>query len=261
VHQPDIVQVPFISAMTAEEFLTSCTCVITARMNSSRLPGKVLMKLYNDSTILDVLLAKIRTLDFVKTVILSISDSPIDDILQDWAKTNDVLYTRGPEHDVLYRLSQSAALSPSDDIIYLLGDSPLIPASHIAQTYRLHTSSHASYTTLYTREVSRVVQTDEPPLPSGTRVQVIKSELINIAESASRGNLYLREHASEFFVQNISHLNSCIIPRSMLKLDSPLSHFLKAEKLNLPFAVNTHNELREIKDFLVRESIDPVYID
>jgi len=250
-----------ISAMTEEKSLRGSTCVITARMNSSRLPGKVLMNLYNNSSILDVILAKIRTLQFVKTIILSISDSPIDDILQDWAKANDILYTRGPELDVLYRLAQSAALSPFEDIIYLLGDSPLIPASHIAQTYHLHNSSKASYTTLYTREVSRVVKAVEPPLPSGTRVQVINKNLVNIAELASRGNLYLREHASEFFVHNIRHLNSRILPKSKLIFNSPVSQFLKAEKLGLPFAVNTHNELRQIKDFLLLESIDPVYFD
>ena len=102
------------------------TLVIQARMGSTRLPGKMLMPLYENRTILDWLITRIKNSIRVNHVVVATSDLKEDEaIVNACAQLNIPCHT-GSEWDVLSRFYHAALRHPSDIVVRVCGDSPLI---------------------------------------------------------------------------------------------------------------------------------------
>ena len=238
--------------------MNSVSCVISARMSSSRLPGKVLLPLHNDMSMLDIISEKVKRLCFVSDIILSTTSNAADTCLVEWAERNNLVVDRGPESDVLLRVHNSSQLASSDNILYLLGDSPLVSPNMITSLYEAHYHASAAYSSLYSVELARKVHGLDKPLPAGTRVQIINKELLYMAVNLTKDKPHFREHASEFFVQNIHLLSSKIVTRSELNVQNSYPCLAKFEKLNIPFAVNTMNDYESLKQALISQRINPL---
>ena len=84
------------------QFITTIEC----RMNSSRLPGKVIKKFGNYKSI-EILIKRIKKSNFVNEIILATTNNKLDDILARIAKENNINFYRGSESDVLGRLANA----------------------------------------------------------------------------------------------------------------------------------------------------------
>src|SRR5690348_12034348 len=111
------------------------TAVIQARMQSTRLPGKVLLPLPqpNGKIILEHIVNQVKKSNEVNTIVIAIPEGEADKIL--WEKANNIEdvtgVVRGSEENVLQRFLDVADLYPSNYIVRLTGDNPLIDASVI----------------------------------------------------------------------------------------------------------------------------------
>ena len=76
--------------------------IIQARMNSTRLPGKVLRKI-NDITILEFQVNRIKKSELIDELIVATSTSKSDDVIVNFCLSNDITFFRGSEDDVLDR--------------------------------------------------------------------------------------------------------------------------------------------------------------
>jgi spore coat polysaccharide biosynthesis protein SpsF (cytidylyltransferase family)/uncharacterized protein YlzI (FlbEa/FlbD family) len=97
--------------------------IIQARMGSSRLPGKVMMPLGNES-ILEYLcgrISKARTLD---SLIVATTIHERDDIIIDECKRIGIAHFRGDEYDVLGRYVAAAEASGAEIIVRVTADNP-----------------------------------------------------------------------------------------------------------------------------------------
>ena len=56
-------------------------CIVQARMNSSRLPGKVLKKI-GDKYLIEIMLKRLEQSKMVSEIVVAISNSKGDDILE-----------------------------------------------------------------------------------------------------------------------------------------------------------------------------------
>ena len=56
-------------------------CIVQARMNSSRLPGKVLKKI-GDKYLIEIMLKRLEQSKMVSEIVVAISNSKDDDILE-----------------------------------------------------------------------------------------------------------------------------------------------------------------------------------
>ena len=83
-------------------------CIIQARMGSSRLPGKVLMKVDSKNTILDSMINQLKYSKLIDRTIIATSKKMEDDVIEDFCKKNSLNYFRGSEKDVLDRYYQCA---------------------------------------------------------------------------------------------------------------------------------------------------------
>lgn len=101
------------------------TAIIQARMNSTRLPGKVL-KLIDGKTTLARVVERVRLAKEIKHVVVATSDEPQDDAIVAECEDIKVDWFRGSEPDVLMRYMECAEYFKADPIIRVTADCPLI---------------------------------------------------------------------------------------------------------------------------------------
>jgi spore coat polysaccharide biosynthesis protein SpsF len=99
--------------------------IIQARMSSTRLPGKVMKKVYG-RTILERMIERVKKAGTLDEVIVATTVDPSDDLIERFCKKQGVKFFRGSMKDVLDRFYQAAKLYEADNIVRLTGDCPLI---------------------------------------------------------------------------------------------------------------------------------------
>lgn len=98
--------------------------IIQARMGSSRLPGKIMKKLY-DKTILEHDVDRIRQCKQIDDIIIATTTNKADNEIEEEAVRLGVHYYRGSEEDVLSRYYYAAKEYKADVIIRITSDCPL----------------------------------------------------------------------------------------------------------------------------------------
>jgi len=99
--------------------------ITQARMNSSRLPGKILLEAAGKPLLQHHVerLSRARTLDLH---VLATTDMPADDPVEDLGKRLGVPVVRGSETDVLDRFYRAASAHGAEVAVRFTGDCPLI---------------------------------------------------------------------------------------------------------------------------------------
>ena len=114
----------------------SITIVVQARMGSTRLPGKVLRDLAG-RPMLQLQLERLGRLD-VGPILVATSTRERDDPVVELAQSIGVACVRGSETDVLSRFVAAAAAFPTDHIVRLTADCPLIDPTLVAAVVDHH---------------------------------------------------------------------------------------------------------------------------
>jgi spore coat polysaccharide biosynthesis protein SpsF len=109
----------------------SITLIIQARMGSSRLPGKMLMPLLDNKSMLYWIVNRLQLNSRIKHLVVATSQSAEDLAIVAECKKLNIPCVQGSEWDVLSRFYQAALSYPADWIIRVCGDSPLINADII----------------------------------------------------------------------------------------------------------------------------------
>lgn len=103
--------------------------IIQARMNSSRLPGKVLFKL-GDREVLKLVYDRVRKSN-IDEVVIATTNNPLDDEIENFCERNSIKCFRGSENDVLGRVHECAVKYDADVIVEITADCPFVDYRHI----------------------------------------------------------------------------------------------------------------------------------
>lgn len=201
--------------------------IIASRMSSSRLPGKALKNIYNNLSMLDVLLKRISNSSYINEIILATSIDKTDDPLEEWAKKNNINVYRGSLDDVLGRLENCLREFDMKDFVEILGDNPFVDPRDIDECIKTFKSEEYDYVATSTTEYE--FSNHNTSYPIGVRVQCLKSELI-LNASKENTDAHSREHSSSFIYKKNDRYNLKLI-------DYEGKRFSGLEKVNL--AVNT----------------------
>ncbi len=101
------------------------TGIIVSRMDSRRLPGKVLEPL-GGLPLVEVTYERARRARRLDEVVLATSDRTVDDPLAAWAANREIAVFRGAADDVAGRLLAAATHREADYAFRLNGDSPFV---------------------------------------------------------------------------------------------------------------------------------------
>ena len=160
---------------------------IQARMSSTRLPGKVLLP-FKGSTVLEFLYDKCKDLEGIEKVVILTSDMPDDDAIEHTCHVNSIPVFRGSLFNVLGRFQEAAKVfcNPSDVVIRLCADSPLIEKSLLQNFSDDITPKHHFFSTRYLQNGAFVSTTGK-----GNNIDALK---VNELEKLSGDSDLEREH-------------------------------------------------------------------
>ena len=121
--------------------------IVQARMNSERLPGKVMLEV-NGLPIIDYLFSQLKYIDALDKTILATTTNKGDNPLVDYAKSNKINFYRGSEKNVLKRFYQTAKHYNLQHIMRVTGDCPLLDPNICKALIDKHFFECADYTSL-----------------------------------------------------------------------------------------------------------------
>lgn len=178
--------------------------IIQARMGSTRLPGKILRPIMG-RPMLSYLIERVKLIQMPHTAIIATTTNPQDNVIEDFARQEDILFFRGCEEDVLDRYYQACCKYPADVIVRLTSDCPLIDPSIVDQAIHL-------FQTDATR-LDYLSNTLQRTFPRGMDVEVFSFEVLKMASHEASSPFdrehvtpFLYRHSERFHLSNFTHL-------------------------------------------------------
>lgn len=166
--------------------------IIQARMGSSRLPGKVLMDISGKPMVWHVI-NRLKGCKWLDRIIVATSTSFKDDPVETFCRSNEVLFFRGSEKDVLDRYYQAAKKYKANVVVRITADCPLIDPETVDRVIEGYLSRID-----YFDVASNVI---ERTYPRGLDVEVFSFEALKKCwQTADKG--YQREHVTPYFYEN-----------------------------------------------------------
>ena len=211
-------------------------CIIQARMGSSRLPGKALMKSDSGKPLLYYVTNQLRYCSKVKNLVIATTTNQEDDEIEKFANNNSINVFRGKEKDVLDRYFQCAKKYSFSTIVRITADCPLIDPQIVDKVIEQFFSENYDFAT----------NTLTRTFPIGTDVEVFSFSALNKAwENAQLPSE--REHVTPY-LRNKE--NSKIINVENTKNIS-----------NLRLTVDRIEDFELIKQILNNISINPIHLE
>ena len=169
--------------------------IVQARTSSTRLPGKVLKPLGNN-TMLVQQIRRMQKSKMLSEIIVATSTESSDDAIQTLCEEHEFDYYRGSLNDVLSRYYNAAVKHEAEVVVRVTGDCPLSDPYLIDEVIKLHLNKDSKYTS----------NCRPATFPDGFDVEVFDFDLLEDAyENAKLPSE--REHVSPYIVKNIEKLN------------------------------------------------------
>lgn len=108
-----------------EHFSPIVLCMIQARMDGKRFPGKVLENI-NGMPIISLIIKRASKAKVISKIIVVTSKNKKDDVLVEYLERQNIEFFRGSEDNVLERFYEAAKKYNADYIIRLTGDNPFV---------------------------------------------------------------------------------------------------------------------------------------
>ena len=157
---------------------------IEARMTSSRLPGKVLLRALGQP-MLHHLFNRLRAVPSIDEIVLATTVNATDDVLVEFAAGEGIAAYRGSEQDVMMRVVGAAESVGADVIVEITGDCPIIDPDIVEQTIQMYLHHDAAY----------VSNAHVRSYPDGMDTQVFRLETLR-RSAAMTDHPLDREHVS-----------------------------------------------------------------
>jgi len=173
--------------------------IVQARVGSTRLPRKVLLDLCGKSVIQRVL-ERIKNSVLVDKFILAMPDTPENDILSNFAKTNDFYLFRGNENDVLdrfYQATRDLCNNQQDELIIIrvCADNPFVDSYEIDRLIGFFLKGDYDYAFNHIPALDNMY-------PDGLGAEILKFSVLKyIWEKADR--LVQKEHVTKYIWDNM----------------------------------------------------------
>ncbi|MBT3938463.1 MAG: aminotransferase class III-fold pyridoxal phosphate-dependent enzyme, partial [Pelagibacterales bacterium] len=160
--------------------------IIQARVNSSRLPNKVLLKLNGIPSIIRMI-NRVKLSNLVDEIWVATGKSKINDKLEHILIDSSIKVRRGDDLDVLSRYVDIAKYTKANIVVRLTGDCPLIDPEIIDKTIKLLIDEKADY-------ASNIIKRT---YPDGLDVEVFTSKTLFETDKNSPIG-FCREHVTTY---------------------------------------------------------------
>ena len=165
-------------------------CLLQARMNSERLPEKI-MKEISGVPIIGHILHFLSFSKKIDEIIVATTTNSSDDVLVNYLDKHNWKYFRGDENDVLLRYVDALKQFPADYVVRITADNPLIDPEIVDSVIEQAIITKSDYSS------NHLIKT----YPLGYVVEVINAKtLLNIEKLTQNSDD--REHVTWYVYQN-----------------------------------------------------------
>ena len=232
-------------------------------MGAVRFPGKSLEIIWENYSLLELVLRRVIHSTTLKDVVLATSTNRIDDVLCDLAQSLGVSVFRGPEKDVLTRFIDALEKRPTSAVVRICADNPLVDSEEID---KLVTFFWASQPCDYACN-DRL----DCGLPDGVGAEVVSLKALRILDQRVKGELrehvthYITLHPGEFEIARLQAKGKLRRPEIKLDVDTPSDHeaikrlITRLGSVDAPFW--SVNRIIEVYDSIVYEGSKTDFID
>lgn len=169
--------------------MNGIVAIIQARMGSTRLPGKVMLKVL-DKELLYYQIERLKLCKCIAKIIIATSTSKKDYLIEQFCQKNLISYFRGSENNVLSRYYECALKFKVKTVIRITADCPLNDPYLLDRAIK-HYLKHQQYDLLST----------DPSYPEGYDFDIIPFKTLSIAwKEASLPSE--REHVTSYIWNN-----------------------------------------------------------
>lgn len=166
-------------------------CIIQARLGSTRLPGKVMLKVDDKHTVIHHLINQLQKSKFCQNIVVATTTLHEDDKLVDFLKELNVECFRGSSDDCLDRYYQCSKEFQFSIIIRITSDNPLIDPTLVDEAVNTFlTSSYDCLSNCKPRS-----------FPYGTEVEIFSFNALQKAWNEAN-KMSEREHVTPYFYNN-----------------------------------------------------------
>ena len=225
--------------------------IIQARMGSTRLRGKTLMKL-SKFTLLDTVINAAKRNTFIDEVVVATSTNPEDDLIETHCKDNNISFVRGDSDSVLSRfITVAKQLDPEDIIIRITADNPLNNSLATGKLFEKHLQEKNDYT--YVDGLSHIAY------EFLTAKTLLKLESCTDLENSDKEHvtMYLRKNENLFKTASLSPgelgLNSNL--DKLLTVDSQ-NDFNRFQEMKSEIDIDDVLDFKKIYNWLINHSIN-----
>lgn len=166
--------------------------VIQARMGSTRLPGKVLLRVAGD-TVLGHVVRRVRNARGVDRTVVATTTLPEDDTLVSIAEAHGAEVVRGPADDVLARYAMAFSSHGGEVGVRVTADCPCLDPQLLSDGLEQFVSAEP--------QPDYLSNTLERSFPRGYDFEVFRVEALLIA-AAEAQDTYSREHVTPFLYRH-----------------------------------------------------------
>ena len=178
------------------------SCIIQARMGSSRLPGKVMKVLDDENTLLHHVINQLKNCQLIDEFIVATTNLEEDDIIIKYLEKNSIKYFRGESKDVLDRYFQCAKKFGCKIIVRIPADKPLIDPKLVDKCIEIFNSKDYDYLTTFL----------PPTFPIGSEVEIfsfktLETTWMNAHLPSEREHVtpFIYNHKEKFKIFNFSN--------------------------------------------------------
>ena len=238
--------------------------VVACRNNSSRLYGKPMQNLDSDSgwTILDQVIKNLKSLNIISQIVLAISEGEANFEFVTYAKTNNLTYVIGDEHDVLARILLGLNKVNGTDLFRVTSESPFLYLDAVNKLWSEHIRNNNDATFL-------------DHIIDGCNFQIVTNKALKTSwENGSNKHrseyifAYIREFPQKFKLSVKSPPDELIRKDIRLTVDYPedlivcreIFKEFKNELLNSNYNINDFVKFIDSNKFLYR-LIQPFVLD
>ncbi len=172
--------------------------IIQARIDSTRLPGKVLHPL-GEQPMLWHVVRRVRAAPGVDQVVVATSEEDRDDPIRDLCRAHDIPCFAGSKTDVLDRFYHCANAYRADPILRITADCPLIDPHLIGRVLECYRAGGYDHFGLATGAGASTM--DDRRFPDGLDVECFSLETLAVAWKSAESELE-REHVTPFIWKN-----------------------------------------------------------
>lgn len=222
--------------------------IIQARMGSTRLPGKVMMKLCG-KTVLAHVIGRVSQSQSIDEIVIATTTNSQDDVIVTEGKKTGVKVFRGSEDNVLERYYLAAKEHEANIVVRITSDCPLIDPQVIEKMLWIYSSSRSDFVT------NAGPISTKRTFPRGLDVEVFSNELLTEAFQKSVTE-YQKEHVTPYMYENRTpQYFFCEKDYSSLRLTVDVEEDLMVvrEIYKRLYRTNSRFSLTDILDVCIRE--------